>query len=335
MGLLQAKRVLKIKGWRAALLAFGVAAIVAGFILWLSTLALHTTTTANQNTKTTVIDKAGHKSTTEVRKNTTTTTPGVGRSDTMLVALFTAGVGLLVVASLWDRIQGFTIGGVSITLTEAKVETPEIALVHASAPYVDSLESTTSGLIVEDVAEDGRRRLACVDLQTGGLWAPTNLKLYVLLLAGRSSVEAVVFKGQEDGKPERYFGAASIAWLADRVRAEDPELFAAYRATETMPLPPPKGAAHAMGLTFWHKLPLERQQPETDRVDLLRLYEFAGQALIVDRVEVNGEQNLSKTQQRAILEFPLNYVPITDRDGRLHDIIDKRRLASIIAHSAV
>lgn len=43
---------------------------------------------------------------------------------------------------------------------------------------------------------------------------------------------------------------------------------------------------------------------------------------------------MSKKQERAILAFPLSYVPITER-GRLTDVVDKRRLAEKIAVSAV
>jgi hypothetical protein len=261
--------------------------------------------------------------------------PGVGRSDAMQVALFTFGVGLLVVAILWDRIQEFTIGGVSITLVEVEIRTPQIALMEATADYVGWVADTAVVTIVEKVAEDRRRSVARVDLRAGDLWAPTNLKLYVLLLAGRSSVEVAVFRGQGDAGPETYLGAASMAWLADRIKAEDPNLFTAYSATETMPLPPPQPAARNMVNTFWTELPQPRRQLEPERVDLSRLYKLAGQALITDRVEVNGEQTLSKKQQRAILEFPLNYVPITDHHGRLHHIVDKRQVTKMIARSAI
>jgi cell division septal protein FtsQ len=47
---------------RVAVLVLGVAAVVSGFVLWL-TPALHTKTTADENTTTTVIDSAGHTKT--------------------------------------------------------------------------------------------------------------------------------------------------------------------------------------------------------------------------------------------------------------------------------
>ena len=47
----------------------------------------------------------------------------------MLVGILTFGVGLLVVAAFWNRIQELKIGGISIRLAEAAAETPEIALV--------------------------------------------------------------------------------------------------------------------------------------------------------------------------------------------------------------
>jgi hypothetical protein len=322
-------------GWRVAALMLGGAAVIGGFVLWLAPTS-HTGTTAAENTTTVVIDSTGHKSTTVVKRITTTAMPGLGRSDAMLVAILTFGVGLLVVAGLWNRIQEFAIGGVSIKLTEAAVAPPGIALVDAVADQVDLLDTATADKLATKVDAMSKRglRLARVDLQSGDKWAPTNLSLFVLLLARRSKVEVVVFSGQGDAGPKTYFGAASVAWLADRFAAEDPTLAAAYRAVETMPLVGPPG--DSLGGKFY--LEMTQRDPgragQTDRVNPRRLDELATPALIHDRVETKGEQTLSKQQQRAILVFPLSYVPITDR-GRLDGIVDKRRLAEKIALSAV
>jgi hypothetical protein len=333
----RAKKARNAKGLRVAVLLLGVAAVIGGLVLWLAP-ALHTMTTVAQNTTTTVIDGAGHKSTTVDKRNTTTTTPGVG-SDAMLVAVFTFGVGLLAAASLWDRIQEFTIGGVSFRLAEAAVEDQEIALVDLSVYPEGYLDSITSIAIAKEVwaANSKDLRLARFDLHAGQLWAPTNLSLYMLLLAHRSSVEVVVFSGQEDAEPGRYFGAASVAWLADRVKAEDPDLFAAYRTTESITLTS-EADAEQLGSTFWTALGLQdpaRVQPTDDRVDRGRLYEFAGEALITRSIEVHFGQALSKQEQLEILAFPLGYVPITNCHGHLEVVVDKRLIAKKMGLSAV
>jgi hypothetical protein len=69
-------------------------------------------------------------------------------------------------------------------------------------------------------------------------------------------------------------------------------------------------------------------------VDPERLETLAGNTLIKSSVESYGEQTLTKERQLAILTFPLDYVPITDR-GRLSEIIDRRRLGERIAFSVV
>ena len=125
-----------------------------------------------------------------------------------------------------------------------------------------------------------------------------------------------------------YLGAASVARLADRLAYEDPKLFAAYNAAE-------KNSAE-LGRTFDTEMNAQdsgRSQEKT-RVDPRRLDELAGIALIHDRVETKGEQTLSKQQQRAILLFPLSYVPITNC-GHLDKVLDKRLLTEKIALSTV
>lgn len=328
----------KVTIWRVAILALGAAAVIGGLVLWLVP-AGQTGSTATQNTTTTVIDSAGHKRTTVVKKNTTTNTPQVGKSDAMLVAVFTFGVGLLAAAGLWDRIQEFAIGGVSIRLTEAVVEEQEIALVDATARGVGYLDSTTAASIAQEVRGMSKDlRLARIDLQAGKPWAPTNLNLYVLLLAYRSSVEVLVFSGQEDSEPGRYFGAASVAWLADRVKATDPDLLAAYCETKEITLTSEADAVH-LGTTFWNALGARDNTrvtgPGPDRVDRKRLYDFAGEALISRSIEVDVGQALPRQEQLDILAFPLRYVPITNPHGHLEVILDKRRIAKKMGFSVV
>ena len=102
-----------MNGRRWTVSIFGIAIVIFAFVLWLLPTS-HTTTKVTEIT------------TTGVGKTTTTTMPGVGRSDAMLVATLTFGVGLLVVAVLWNRIKEFGIGSLSITLIEATAETQEI-----------------------------------------------------------------------------------------------------------------------------------------------------------------------------------------------------------------
>jgi hypothetical protein len=324
----------RVNGWRVAALMLGVATVIGGFVFWLVPVS-HTRATAAENTSTAVIDSAGHKSTTVVRKITTTTMPGVSRSDAMLVAVLTFGVGLLVVGSFWNRIQELAIGGVSIRLTEAAVAPQGIALVDAVAEQVSLIDSTTADNLAIKVDAMSKRglRLARVDLQSGDKWASTNLSLFVLLLARRSHVEVVVFSGQGEAGRKTYLGVASVTRLADRLAAEDPTLSAAYHATETMPLVTLPGVNTSLGVKFYNEMSKAGLQ-QTDLVDPKRLDEFAAPALIHDCVEAKGEQTLSKQQQRAILAFPLSYVPITDR-GRIDEIVDQGRLAKKIALSAV
>jgi hypothetical protein len=219
---------------------------------------------------------------------------------------------------------------VSIRLAEAAAETPEIALVDTVADKVDDASVANLVMKVDAMSKRGLRFVR-VDLQSGDKWPYTNLSVFVLLLARRSSVEVVIFIGQGNAEPETYLGAASVAWFADRLAAEDPNLFAAYRAAETTPGPVESKAANFIA-ELRKRDPM--RPPENDWVDATRLDELATPALIHDRVESKGEQTLSKKQQRAILLFPLSFVPITVYD-RLDEVVDKSWLAEEIALWAV
>jgi hypothetical protein len=294
-------------------------------VLWLAP-ALHGVTTIEQKTNTRVSDSAGRTTTTEVKRNTTTTTPGAGKSDAMFVAVFTVGVGLAAVAALWHRIGEFTFGGVSIKLAEAAVGDQEIALVNAQvAEHVDSVVSTAVGNLIDGVrAITKEQKVAYVDLKAGKLWAPTNLSLYVLLLERHSEIEVVIFIGQKNADSRRYFGAASLGWLADRVKADNPALADAYSAVDKSPL---KSEAESQSLA----LALDGRgvlQSTADQVDQIWLERWAGKALVTMPVKVDVGQALSKQQQLEIRDFPLYFVPITNRNYHLEMVLDKRLIAA-------
>jgi hypothetical protein len=326
--------VLFIFRWRVVVFILGLIAVGGAVALWLLP-ASPAMTKAVDNTITTVTDPAGHKSSTNVTRNTTT------RSDAMLVGILTLGAGLLVVAVFWNRIQEFTIGGISIRLAEAATETPEIAVVSTVADTVTDFSVGKLKDKVDAISKRGLRFLR-VDLQTGDKWPYLNLSVFMLLLAKRSRVEEVIFIGQVEpaGRPETYLGAASVPRLADRIAAEDPDLAAAYRDAETTPGSPPSYTDWAsilfaeLGRRDPSRNPNQPNPPNPDWVGVTRLDELAGPALIHDLVEYKGEQTLSKKQQSAILRFPLNFVPITVRD-RLDEVVDKRWLAEEIARRTV
>lgn len=328
---------------RAAIFVLGLAAVVTACVVWLIPTPGDTTTTRERST-TAATNSAGGTDTTAVDKTTVTRAPGAGRSDTVVVALLTFGGGLLLAASFWNRIQSLAIGGVSITLIDAAVATPGIAIVDTAAGHVDSPTSTAVDELVRQVDSVVKRglRLVRVDLRNGDLWAPLNLSLFVLLLARRTNAEVVVFTGQGEAGQETYVGAASVPRLADKLAADDPDLAAAHRVTERIPLDRSEltAGATSIGRRFFDELQAlnpnraEGAQAPEERVDLRTLQTLAGRVLIVESVPSEGQRMLSNWQQRAVLAFPLPYVPITDR-GALDEIVDRSRLAERIARSAI
>jgi hypothetical protein len=328
---------------RAAIFALGLAAVIAAFVLWLIPTSSGTTTTRERST-TGVTDSTGGTNTTTVDRTTVTRAPGADRSDTVIVALLTFGGGLLLVASFWNRIHSLAIGGVSITLEDAAVATTGIALVDTAAAHVETRTSTAVDELGPQVASVAKRdlRLVCVDLRVGDLWAPLNLSLFVLLLAHRSKAEVIVFLGEGEAGPKTYFGTAAVERLADKLAADDPDLAAAHRATERIPLDRSELAPgeKSIGRSFFDELQkrdptrAEGARVTEERVDLSALQALAGQALITESVQSEGERTLSSQQQHAVLTFPLPYVPITDR-GRLDELIDRSQLAERIALSVV
>lgn len=331
---------------RAAILVLGLAAVITALVVWLVPTSSGTTTTRERST-TAVTNAAGGKDTTAVDKTTVTRAPGASRSDTVVVALLTLGGGLLLAASFWSRIHSLTIGGVAVTLEEATVSSGTIGYVETAAGHVETSTRTSTAVDelvpqVDSVAKRDRR-LVCVNLGADDVWGPLNLKLFVLLLAHRTNTEVIVFIRQEVGAEEKtYYGSASAALLGDKLAADDPDLAAAHRATEGIPLDRSelKAGQATIGRTFFDELGKRDQsraegaQAPTERVDLSSLEEIAGPLLITDSVPSEGGRALSSRQQRDVLMFPLPYVPITDR-GTLEELIDQSRLAKQIALSAV
>jgi len=205
--------------------------------------------------------------------------------------------------------------------------------------YVKEPDSTTATTIAEQVyrMSTDKPRLALVNLRSGDLWVSANLSLYMLLLANRSSVEVVVFIHQIDSGPRTYLGSASVTMLANVLSARDRALSNAYHATEAIPLVNPLVVGPSLGEEFFKKLSPQgpTQEQKNDWVNWDRLRTLADPALIFDSVESRGKQTLSKRQQRAILAFPLSYVPIRNRHGHLDEVVDKGQLAEQIALSAL
>jgi hypothetical protein len=328
---------------RVAIFVLGLAAIVTTCVVWLMPTSGDTTTTRERST-TTATNSAGGRDTTAVDKTTVTRAPGASRSDTVVVALLTFGGGLLLAASFWNRIQSLAIGGVSITLRDAAVATPGIAIVDTAAGHVDSPTSTAVDELVRQVDSVAKSelRLVRVDLGNGNLWAPLNLSLFVLLLARRTNADVIVFTCQGEAGPDTYVGAASVARLANKRAGDDPDLAAAHRVTERIPLDRSELTAGdtSIGTRFFGELHalnpnrLEGAEDTRKRVDVRTLQALAGRELIAESVPSEGQRALSTRQHRAVLAFPLPYVPITDR-GALEEIVDRSRLAERIARSAV
>jgi hypothetical protein len=334
----------KRKVGRLVVLLAGLAAFIGGLVIWLAPVG---STSATENTTTTVTDPAGHKSTTTVKKNT------ASKSDTMLVALFTAGVGLLAVWALWDRIREVGFGNLSIKLTEATVEQQDIPLAAATVNQLQLVDTTAPREIANEVRNlPNDLMLARMDLEMPSItpgekpgWAPTNLKFYVLMLANYSCVKVLIFTGWVD-----YFGAAPVAWLADKVKLEDPALFAAYqRAIKNHPFES-ESDAFGLGEAFYCALsqedgkvnePAKPGEPDRkprgldDQVDLRWLKKFAGAALITQSIEGDVGQSLSRQQQLEVLAFPLVFVPITNRRRHFEAVLDKRRIALTLGFPVV
>jgi len=336
-----ARKVNWLRVLRAVVLVVGLAAVIGGLVLWLNP-AEPKRATVKEDTTTTVTDRAGHKNTTKVKKNTQTNTPGVGKSDAMLVAVFTVGVGLLAVGFLWHRIQEFGLGGVTVRLTEAAAEEPEFPLTASTLP-LNTLDSTGPAAIAQEVRNlSDDVEVARIDLGNGTFWAPTNLNFYMLLLAYRRKVKALVFTGLKGNELQYYFGVAPVAWLVDKVKSTDPVLFAAYQETAHLPLASESEAGH-LGNTFFNIL-LQKDRQKTDAaakldepapppratgpVDPGWLYDFAEGALITRSIEVDVGQVVSKKEQLEILTFPLRYVPITNHHRSLEMVLDKRRITT-------
>jgi len=324
-----------MKGWRVVLVVVGFAVILIGIALWLVPTS-STTSTVTERSTTTAAGNSARNGTTTVQRTTRTTAPGATRSDAVMVALVTLGGALLIVAVMWDRIQGFAFAGVSVQLADAgflveKIEIVEAAAIGGDWPY--STRAEDIGKKVRVIAEQ-RRGFVLVSLVSGGFWRPSKLCMFMVLLAHRSRVEVIVFIGDGASGEQTYLGAADLETLAEKLEKGNEALATAREKTDGMPMRSEKEALE-LGTAFFGVLETENSEwaLSNDRVDKAGLALLAGPLLTTDCVESDDRKTLSSQQQRASLVFPLVYVPITDC-GRLVSVADKQRLATRIARAA-
>ncbi len=318
------------------LLVFGFAVILSGITFWLVPTSSTTSTVTERSTTTAAGNSAGNGTTT-VQRTTRTTAPGATRSDAVLVALVTLGGALLIVAVMWDRIRGFTFAGVSVQLADAGFLVEKIDIVEAEAIGGDTPDNTHADDLAKKVREiaEKRRGFVLVSLADGKLWRPAKLCMFLVLLAHRSRAEAIVFIGDGPSGAQTYLGAANLEALAGKLEKDNDALATTHKETCGMSMCSDDEAGE-LGRKFFLALELKNNEwavTSKERVDKALLAHLAGPVLTTESVEADDMRTLSSQQQRAILVFPLAYVPITNR-GRLVSVADGKRLDRRIALAA-
>jgi hypothetical protein len=133
----------------------------------------------------------------------------------------------------------------------------------------------------------------------------------------------------------RYVGSASVTRFARWIDLHESAVATAHQETEAMPLDAgmPNETVGQKFFETWRQLAPAAAVASTERVDAQRLKQLAGPTLVTASVEWRETAALSRTMQRALLTFPLEYVPLTQA-GNLVEIVDRQRLAQRVALQA-
>jgi hypothetical protein len=323
----------------------GVVLAALALAVWLYPTQSRTTTVSETSTTRVAGGGAKAPSATRVTKTTTTTAPGEARSETLPGLIVGIGVLLVLVAAFWNRIQEIGLpGGGSIKLKDAEAPTVDLddvaeQLRQAGAGpaegFAGAMTSLASSIIAkaDEVYEKGTG-VVPVDLGAGDKWLLPNLYFLALVFERWTHVEVLVFTRAEAGTTDRFFVACtSPRDLRRKLDAVRPELASAATGVAARPL------AEA-GSAFFGQLQAREAarggapaQPPT-WVSEKVLLDIASDALILESVEVDNEDNISRNELLEILAFPHRFVPIT-HGKRLVIIVDPTKLARKLARSAI
>jgi hypothetical protein len=325
---------LDVSFWaRLVILSLGGAAVVVGVVLAIFP-APRGHGLNSEHATTVTVGKSG-TSTVTSDKTTRVAPPRSERSSTTIVAVLTAGIGLLLVAGFWSRLREFSLGNLTVALTDAVVLPGALAIADVNIGIYPPVDDTAVNMLIDAVNGIGalQQQAVRVDLKGGNLWRSLNLGFFVLLVATRTRAEVLVFTADAGPGRSEYIGAAAVSTLARRLVMAYPVL---RKANERI------GNTKAMGRSLAEELAeVAREAPiepdpklkQEDYVNVRRLDDLAGDTLERGSVSLGASGVLSAQEQREIISFPLTLVPAT-RDREFERVLDKTRLAERIAMAA-
>ncbi len=245
------------------------------------------------------------------------------------VSLATAAAVPMVLALLWERVRGFNVLGVSVTLAAVSVPVREKLATLVQEQKGSATEDLVKRLV--RAIEDPAVELIQVNLLHGDYWWASRLYLLAALADDYTDIRRLVFV--EKGAERIYLGMAGPRCVRRRLAIPFPEYQSAYRELvqalihAVAPGAPPGDEVKYIATAWPAKLPDESKP--TDRVSSDKLKEWLRDALVSEPMQWDGQPETSLLLYR-ILARDDAYVALVN--GRtLRKVVNRQQLAVRIA----
>jgi hypothetical protein len=263
--------------------------------------------------------------------------PNLGQSFAVTVGTLVAAP--LALALLWDRLGGFKVLGIEVTLSQAssQVEAEVVGAVTATQ-YFSGKEA-----IVEQITQAIMRpeqELLEINLRDGGYWWSTRLFLVAALAEDYSGVQRLVFV--EGGLARNFVGMAPPGQVRQALTTLRPILEPAYQQIKRDP-PAQPGVSRLGGIVLgWTQHAFRQndhflgEQDLVDKVSPALLSEWlAANGRFLEKASVDWTGITDPYVIRSLLfECDSRFVALL-RDGRLDRVVNRLDLAVRVARRAI
>lgn len=247
--------------------------------------------------------------------------------------------GPLALAFVWERLSGFKVFGVEVTLAQAVVPVDATLAAALSAQQYFSGDPEIFGLIDKVIGNPGIELLE-INLRTAGYWWSTRLYLQAALVEDYTNIQRLVFVDRDVER--RYVGMARPSEVR-KALAQPPglNLELAYREIQSNVRQNPGQADHSEARQIVYNWTVHRfskdGQPineETAKTSVPTEVLIRQVALERDSVEFDCLPLDSALLQTLVLEKGTHFVPLT-QNGKLDKVVNCEAFAWRLATQAL
>ncbi len=259
-----------------------------------------------------------------------------GTSRNAAVIWGTCAAAPLALAFIWERLSGFKVFGVEVTLAQAFVPvdpTLGTALSASEEQYFSGNEEILE--LVNKVLDKPDIDLLEINLRTTQYWWSTRLYLQAALAEDYTSIQRLVFV---DGDTQRRYVGMATPGEVRRALARPPgtDLESAYREiqheVQTAPTQPDQGEAHSIVYNWTvHAFCKDGQLVTEEALKTSMSAELLMRSVVLETQSVEWDKPLdSPLLQTMVLEKGVRFVPLT-QNGRLARVVNTEAFVRHIA----